>query len=889
MKYENKIPSVDKDLSLYELTDLVYAYHNYHENDSLFDYHDYFVGKNNEVRTRIESLSRFQSLRKVEATYLGSRPFFGGKGITPTRPNISLGYMRYAMDLTSLPIKALLNEKGLAKIVIDKRHYIENKLAEEEQEALEIAGRKYPSIISSKEISDDVSDVFDEVLRLSTNMKKCFATMPRWWVQDGVVAFLHSDVDWVPEPIKALDLITEPMAHWDTSSWNMFFVVKKMCVSEVRSLIKSPGKFWNAEALRWALENALDRRSIFNDTWRYTTSSPEDETCGENFFVKSFYKEKADRITNLNAYYGSFLVIEAYYTNTEGKVDKCIFFPSSDFLDVPSSKRDFESDYVLFKRNNVFDDMSSAITIIPFDRSELTLERQRGFGQELFSTIEAIMRLDTSILNYTQLLSTPFYKDQNMGKDAQTMSDMELAVNGDMQDLGTKEFVEVPIKGDLQSLLTTRNILLQYLFSKAFIGGLDNTEATESGRGAQKVNQMLLRDGRVQKHNVASFVEGLTELFTVIFRRILKLNKKLLINDDVLLKKTFFDKIFKVLGHDEDIFDFSSKDIVPDTGLPYWISVQATMNGASYFGAAELVLYSQIKQIFGDGLTQAQLQSLNRMGIKSLLGTNDALDILGDPKDLVVTEQEQVYRASLENASLLGSVDGGALNFEDVPALDLMDDHVAHLTQVHIPKAMEIIEILSQGDNSPQDLQEQTEETLDTRVNLTLKLASLSSHMAMHASNLDRFGSKRPDINNLKEQTNAVLQTSEALLNNLQVTLRALEARRAERELRLRNISPENEAEKAKQQTEMMKIQAQREATQAQLATANRIAQSNDIKHRDTQISKARDRQANIEKSLRDYTLKLTEMNEKFRLEEKKLNIEQAIKSKESKTKKAGK
>ena len=298
----------------------------------------------------------------------------------------------------------------------------------------------------------------------------------------------------------------------------------------------------------------------------------------------------------------------------------------------------------------------------------------------------------------------------------------------------------------------------------------------------------------VYKHRVEEFSRGLKDVLTRIFRRILDLKKKNRLADQVLLQRRFFDTLSEIHGHDESIFDFKDKDIVPDTGLPYWLTLEIVRNGGSHFGAAEMILYSEIRNMFGDGLTQQATQKLTRMGIKSLLGSEDAIDILGDPKDEIVTEQDQIYRAAMENAALLGAIDQGTVNFEPIPVLPDKDDHVAHLTQVHNPKATELIKMLQEGDVTPDMIQELTEDQLNTRTNLILKLGSLSNHISMHADMLERFGASRQDINQLKEETNAILQSAEGLLYSLQINMRALQQKRQEREMRLMNISPENEA-----------------------------------------------------------------------------------------------
>jgi hypothetical protein len=71
--------------------------------------------------------------------------------------------------------------------------------------------------------------------------------------ETGITAFVNSDVDWTPELVDALDLVTEPQAEHDTSTWSTFFVIKKMTAHEAVQHIRKPGLYWNAKALSWAL------------------------------------------------------------------------------------------------------------------------------------------------------------------------------------------------------------------------------------------------------------------------------------------------------------------------------------------------------------------------------------------------------------------------------------------------------------------------------------------------------------------------------------------------------------------------------------------------------------------------------------------------------------
>jgi hypothetical protein len=892
---------VDVDLGLYELTDLFHAFYKYHNEDCQVEYEEVVALEKGKPVIRPNSLSRFQALRRIEAARLGSRPFLSGEGIAKHKPNVSLGYMSLMLSYLTLPFKSIFTDSDLVRVRVNRRQYQLDKLSDREIDELKLAAKSNPNLTNNKEISDDFSDAYSNIIKRSKKLGKIFDTTPRRVNRDGITAFVNSDVDWTPELVDALDLVTEPQAEHDTSTWSTFFVIKKMTAHEAVQHIRKPGLYWNAKALSWALESATNNRGLLSGKHYNTFSNLESSKfCGENFSVKSFYADRSQRLTNIGSYYGNMLVVEAYYYNKNGKINKSIFFPSEDFLQVSKEQKDarallldgkaelpktkeardaqeqmkkeFECADILFHRTDVFDSMEQAVTTIPFDRAELSLERQRGYGHEIFSPIEMAMRLDSAILNITLLISVPFYKNRAAGTDAQDLLDLTVNVNGDMQDIGERDFVEIPFRGDLNSMLTVRSVLLQHVAAKCFLGGLDGGEQQTNGRGANLANLRLIRDGRIHKHTTEDFAKGLTELFTKMFRRVLDMKDKELVDDDVLLKKTFYDVLIKVHGYDPDIFEFKKEDIVPDSGLPYWMEVEAIRNGGSHFGAAELVLYSEIKQVFGDGLSQSALDSLNRMGIKSLLGQQDALDILGDPKDILVTEKDQIYRASLENAAILGSVDQGTINFEQVDVNDEKDDHVAHLTQKHNPKAQEIIKRLQENDVSTEKAQEMSINQLETRNSLILKLGALANHISMHLQGLARFGDKRPDINQLREETNAILQSAEGLMNSLQINLRILDQKRAEEEQKLLNMSPENEAEKLKQQTELERIQASREDSRNKLMLANKIADQQQQQHIDKQLTKARDRTAKERLAERQDNIKKEEIQIKASMETKKLD-----------------
>lgn len=860
---EPRVPTVDYNLSLYDLTDLFFSYFIYHNDDCALSFNEWQyvqdLANNTWNLSPIQkTLSRFAILRRIEACNLSSRPFIGNVEVEPHKPNTSLGYLSMLLRYVALPFKTVTSEKELVRVNFDRK-LLESVIYDiEEQEQLRIQRSENPNIFSNFAISDDTSDAFNSLLTRSKCMQATAERSASDVVKNGFAAFLHTDPKWETEPIDALDLVFEPQAYWDTRTWSNFFIVRKMTAQEAVTHIREKTPFWNTNALRWALESSAAHRSIFRVRYNQAPYSQlgVDNTplCGENFMVKSFYADKANRILNLQGYYGNLLVVEGYYKNTDGKIQKVIFFPSADFYNVPIEKRTnklsmdkikelgLEGANVLFSRTLDKKSIWDIISVIPFNRTEPTLERQRAYGHELFNTVEMLMRTDTSILNLVALMGVIFVKNRNEGTSPQNIQDLNIKMTGAVQDLGDREILDQPFTHDLNAMLSVRSMLVQHLMAKAYLSGLDNAEAVGQGRGADFAKFRLVRDGRVHKHDIEAFGKGQEELYSKVLRSVLEEMNEDESAQDRMVKTLFTYPLLKEFGYEKELFEYDKDDILEDNALPYWMSVSALRNGASNMGPAEVVLYNEIQNMVGGYLSKPQVDALVRKLMKSILGPQDAMDILGDPKDALQTDQDQIHEAQIENAAIVGSVSNSTLNFQPIGIRESKDDPVAHLKFAHNPLCLDIIKRLDESNVAPSEMDGLTEEQLDTRVNLILRLAAVTTHSSLHMQQLEFFGDKNAEVNALKEETNNIIQSAEGLLNNLQINLRALQARRADTMLRLQNLSPENEAIKAEAQADMMKVQAEMRRDQDKLMLANKIADQNMQQHRDKQLTAARDR-----------------------------------------------
>ena len=858
--------------TVYDQTDLFWSYLLYHNDNCMVSYDEFTVatptapGGQRNLRRQTRNLSRFDTFRRIEGARLGSRPFAADTQVAQHKPNQSFGYLSWFFDYLVLPYKSVFTDGDIAKIQLNRTLYNRLHLDDREQEEFRLAAANNPVMLSNKEVSDDISDAFNMILRLSNKVKECTDVMPLAVVRDGFAAQVYSDLDWKPTHVNALDLVTEPQCEWNPEKWSSFYVIKKIPASEIMDILKNGSDtFWNKDALRWALEDSYQGQGLLNSRHYSYSRYIDDRAQNENFTVKSFYADKQFRLASSGSYYGHILLVEAYMLNESGGIDKAIFFPSATCQGIDGEtrkeldKEELSPDF-LFYRKNVFPNFHKAISIIPFNRAERTLERQRGYGHELFSTCEALMRVDSSILNHTQLIGSPFVRNRQQGINAQEIDDLEIKLSGDVQDIGDREFVTLPFTVDLNAMMGVRGMLLQHAAAKSFLGGLDGMEMSGNGRGAQLVNFRLIRDARVHKHNIEMFGEGLRAFLTIIFRGVLDQvqNED---SADLLIKRLFYDQITKVQGHSPELLEFEDKDVIEDTMLPYWMNIDAVCNGSSHFGGAELVLYTELQNAFGGILDQRGSYNLARGAIKSMLGSADAIDILGDPADVAMTSQDQIYRATTETAAILGSVEAGALSFEAIPILPDKDDHMLHLAQVHNPKMTEIIERLKENDVTPEVLAEMMDTEIETRNALILRLGALANHAALHLEQLERFGSKREDVNRLKEETNYLMQAAEGYMNSLTLNLRVLQTKQQEQAIRLQSLAPENVAEREKNELELLKIQTKNKEIEGKLILANKIAADRQRQHMDKQISKARDRELKKYQADQQAILKQEEIN----------------------------
>ena len=166
---QNEIIGVDKDLSLYDLTTLFYSHYNYHNQDCMIEYNEIYF-EDGQVKEKARSLSRFDVLRRIEATNLSSRPFIGGKGVAAHKPNISFGYLRWLLNYLSLPYKSVFSDGEFVKIKINKTLYNKIHLSEKEQDAQKLEGKNNPTVESNSEISDDTSDAFNVIVNVSEEL-----------------------------------------------------------------------------------------------------------------------------------------------------------------------------------------------------------------------------------------------------------------------------------------------------------------------------------------------------------------------------------------------------------------------------------------------------------------------------------------------------------------------------------------------------------------------------------------------------------------------------------------------------------------------------------------------------------------------------------------------
>lgn len=864
------LPAVDYDLSMYELLEMSNAWYRYHNEVSLVDSYIITGLSDKSDDKKPIKYSRNDGFRRLEAVRLGARPWQQIFGQQQAKPNFSTGHQSQYMKYLSLPYRAVLADGDLVRTPVNRRLFDKTKLSQDEQIRMDELRRENEIYYSNDELSQNVASSFKDAIRSSSYISRALAKIPRKVAQDGLGIVMHDPDDWFKvEQVDALDLITEPLASVHPDEWNAFFVIKKMSALQIRDKIKNPGTKWNAEALRWALEESfnkggsLNKDHITGNSNYLGTSGDKTQACDENYMVKSFIAEKEARVSAVDSYYGNLLVLEAYYINKDNKVDKKIFFPSNAVLDKLKAltrsqlskltKKELENHGLdkadcLYHYKNAYTSLDRAITLFPVDEQEAILERLRGPAHEIIPLTEAINRIECDILFASNMMANIFYKTSD-GQSSQKAEELVIHSDGVGVDLGGREIVPNPYPMDLNGLMAARSLFLSQLQSVTFIGGLDNLQESSEGRGQGKLELQLMKDGKIHKYSVNPFADSLEDFYAKSLAGILEVVGKLkdkpdvLTNNKDLAAKNFARSLALVYGHDPKILLFEDSDVYEGKYLPYWMDLAVVRNGVSFFGPAEMLLYREINQLLGPTFDQDQQERFSRMVSRSMLGAEQALDILGDPRDKSASEQEHVYQATLENASIIGSVDMGAATYEQLPVVDGKQHAVPHIT-THNEAIGRILQQLEAGDHATEAEQQAVDEhTLETKVMLILRAAALSTHNQAHLPALDRFGNSRDDINQLREETNYMLQQTEGLFNGLQDHMQALQTMRNERMAVLQGMAPENDVEREKIENEKQSIMSKERIALNQQQLLALIAQDKKAQTIGERVDKAKDRQ----------------------------------------------
>lgn len=872
-KASKKFNKEDQCLDVKELTHLFYQYYQYHKDYQFVEYANLSTTTVDSYNTT--TISRFDAFTRLAAMQLGSKKSSVTVACTE-KPLSPGGYFSLFLEYSKLPYKALFSNSKFIKTRIDRKFYNIMKLTPNELVSIDKNSMQNPAQYANDELGNLFSGLTNEYLQYSKDHQTWQSAVALAVTRDGIVPLVHDDTTDKVKYVSPLDFITEPNCNKDPIYWSSFFVINKIPVSELKDKLNKNAKGWNKEAIKWAVEECIAGKGIIAGTANHASSEDNVasiEYSNGNTSIKSFIDDKIKRVSTVDTYFGNMHVIEAYTLNKDNKVNKTILWASDTvkdaemttegkfFTPTKDTKQDDNGNYiisdevtldnmdVLYLKENAYPNMRKAVSVLVANNDEPTIDRQRGMGHEILPYTEVLMDLDQSILHQSDIISTIFYKEPQDPTNTQSTKPMDTTKAFTLVK-ETIAFIPNPIRSELQSLVSIRSLYLQQVATKLFLSGIDNIESLGKDSSEDAATMKLLRDGVWHKQNIAEFAKQLTSVYEKIISSLLENFKNLKNNkpiDNTYIKYNICSKITKQYNYDVGLFVAEEEEILEDTHLPYWMTVAVTHNGGSHFGAAEYVILSKIKHLASDTLSKKQMSALNRSIITSLMSSQDAMDILGNVADENVTDSDQVYQASVETAVIMGSVDTNSINFVSVPTNPEKDDDVTHLTESHNPKMQELLKDLQDVTFSPEEIANSTDSELDTKTTKILKLAALANHSSGHLEGLSLYGNKRRDINQLKEETNAILQQAEALLNNLQVNLRAILAKKQEKEAKLMSLSPANAADKEKNQLELMKLQAGADKTRENSKIAAMIQENVKFKIISDKVEKRADREAKKE------------------------------------------
>ena len=236
-------------------------------------------------------------------------------------------------------------------------------------------------------------------------------------------------------------------------------------------------------------------------------------------------------------------------------------------------------DFVYFNYKQ-YKNLREAFTYFTFSPGESMLHSNKGLGHSIYAAVEAITRLDCSLLDQA-IRSGSLLLRSNPGRGADDRS--VKFVPGGIIDLGECEVAQNTLGSNVQNIAETSRYFKQKILENNNISGFDSSTQDRDYQSAYTMQYQASREARVQRNVIAHYYDGLDRFFREIVRKML-LSKPSYPGYEYV--KTWKENCI-ARGVPEEVFEIGDS-VTPD-GLPRHLQVSATRSAGSGSQTADIM------------------------------------------------------------------------------------------------------------------------------------------------------------------------------------------------------------------------------------------------------------------------------------------------------------
>ena len=208
------------------------------------------------------------------------------------------------------------------------------------------------------------------------------------------------------------------------------------------------------------------------------------------------------------------------------------------------------------------------------------LHSNKGLGHSIYAAVEAITRLDCSLLDQA-IRSGSLLLRSNPGRGADDRS--VKFVPGGIIDLGECEVAQNTLGSNVQNIAETSRYFKQKILENNNISGFDSSTQDKDYQSAFTMQYQASREARVQRNVIAHYYDGLDRFFREIVRKML-LSKPSYPGYEYV--KTWKENCI-ARGVPKEVFEIGD-NVTPD-GLPRHLQVSATRSAGSGSQTADIM------------------------------------------------------------------------------------------------------------------------------------------------------------------------------------------------------------------------------------------------------------------------------------------------------------